>query len=199
MNSTLTEVEIYLGLTRTEVTAIGVVLLSAVQSFLRPTLDEFDQLPIENKLAITQVAALMNGLVDDDDYTQYEIGEVVALGTTWGVDIPRSLTEFGKTCEKYVGIKDGTREYHTLRKFKHARWLIKAAEKVGVDLACIYVFSEAIRFVHGDMMKLGVAGSEAIAIAWFEVAEEPQDSRDGPGPEAVPQRQGRTDAGLPLS
>jgi hypothetical protein len=157
----------YLGLTKTEVDAIGDIVFTAVKQ--NPRQPDTRPSPMHCP-PVASGMFLINacGLVDDDDFTRGELQSLISKAQKAGIGVPPVLLTPGTTYEKFRGAW-GDDEYQWLRRFKYARWLIACAKKHGIDLAHEYGWLPCTQFVSAEQGKYG-----PVAVDWFRIAAEPQ-------------------------
>ena len=113
----------------------------------------------------------VGALLGDDDLTQAQLEWIIKRAQTYQIGVPPMLLTPGRTYEKFRGTW-GWEEYHRLRRYKYARWLIACAKKNGVNLA-----RELKDVPCTEIMGTPFIGSSTRAhiwVRWYELAAEPQ-------------------------
>jgi hypothetical protein len=158
----------YLGLTKTEVDAIGDIIFSYMKTHPR---DPANKLPPGEVL---QLLDIVGALFGDDDFTRAQLEWTIKLAQRYQIGVPPVLLTPGTTYEKFRGTTTND-EYHWLRRYKYARWLQARAKKNGVNIIrelkgvpCAEVTGTPMV---GEQDKYR---SSALWLYWYQIAEEPQ-------------------------
>jgi hypothetical protein len=181
----------YLGLTRAEVYAYGDIVYSVVKANPRDPAKEFPQ------IVTMHFFIMLDRLLNDDDICKHEIDQIVFEAQKHQIGVPPALLTPGTTYEKFRGTWAND-EYHTLRRFKYARWLIERAKKHDIDLAHEYGMFDCMMFEGTSMASFAdpgpkpgpdasltarlnyaravraAQGGEPLRIDWHQIAAEPQ-------------------------